>query len=261
GIHYVVMELLEGRTLASALRRPMDPEEAARIGIGVARGLRHAHEQGLIHRDVKPHNVMLVRDDDGREQPKLMDFGLVKSVRSDEDSMTMVGQFMGTPAFMAPEQARGREIDARADLYSLGVMLFRMLTGVLPYEADHPLAMAMAHQSEPIPRMADAAPDVRVPPELEAVVRKAMAKKPDDRWPDAATLADALDFWLQRRTAPALTLPPPEGSPPDRTPWGILAALFTGSAVLAGAMLIVVGVVGIAIGWLSGRSGPGGFPV
>jgi hypothetical protein len=259
GVLYVAMELLRGRTLHKALKDgPLPNEEAARIGIGVARGLRHAHEQGMIHRDVKPLNVMLVRDDEGREQPKLMDFGLVKSMKSEDESMTVVGQFMGTPAFMAPEQARGQAVDPRTDLYALGVMLYRMLTGKLPFEADHPLGFAVLHQSEPIPPMAELAPDVKVSVELEQIVRRAMAKKPDDRFPDAAAMAEALERWLEWRTRPSPTVPPPDevarpAAAPARA--GVAVVVGTVVAALAGVALVSVGVFGLALGFLTGRSG------
>jgi hypothetical protein len=261
GLLYVAMELLRGRTLHKALKDgPISCEEAARIGIGVARGLRHAHEQGLVHRDVKPMNVMLVRDDEGREQPKLMDFGLVKSMHTEEESMTVIGQFMGTPAFMSPEQARGRAIDHRTDLYALGVMMFRMLAGRLPFESDHPLGFAVLHQTEPIPRMEDVAPGAKVSAELEQIVRRAMAKLPDDRFPDAAAMAEALERWLEWRTRPPPTMPPPHelesgsASSPARTA-GTMVVAGTAVAALTGVVLVGVGVVGLALGFVTGRSG------
>jgi serine/threonine-protein kinase len=262
GLLYVVMELLQGRTLQKALKHgPLPAEEVARIGIGLSRGLRHAHEQGLVHRDVKPLNIMLVTDDEGREQPKLMDFGLVKSLRTEDDSMTLVGQFMGTPAFMAPEQARGQEIDGRADLYALGVVLYRMLSGQLPFEADHPLGYAVLHQSEPIPPMATLAPDVKVSAELEQIVRRAMAKKPDDRFPDAAAMAEALERWLSLRLQPSPTVPPAHELPqaPARKA-GLLVVVGTVAMAVAGVSLLGVGVVGLALGFLTARSGPAPGP-
>jgi hypothetical protein len=268
GVLYVVMELLQGRTLHKALKDgPIPSEEAARIGIGVARGLRHAHEQGLVHRDVKPLNVMLVRDDEGREQPKLMDFGLVKSMRTEDESMTVVGQFMGTPAFMSPEQARGQAVDERTDLYALGVMLFRMLTGKLPFEADHPLGFAVLHQTEPVPAMAAVAPEARISEELEQIVRRAMAKKPDDRFPDAAAMAEALDRWLQWRTRPSDTVPPPEvvvtegPAPAARSTAPVVLALGSVLVGLVGLLLVGVGAAGLGVGLLTGWTTGGSPPV
>ena len=211
GLSYVVMELLEGRTLHQRLREEgaMGAQEAARIAAAVARGLRHAHHHGLVHRDVKPNNIMLVRDEDGTEHPKLVDFGLVKSTTETDMMVTDAHKFMGTPAFMAPEQAERTDIDGRADQYALGCVLYRMLTGKVPFDAKTPLGMAESHKSDPIPRMAERA-EVAVPPALEAIVRQAMAKRPEDRFEDCGHLADALEDWL-RTASPAAQAPGPDG--------------------------------------------------
>lgn len=194
GERFVVMELLVGRTLKAAMRGALLPaHEAVRIAVGVLRGLRHAHGQDLVHRDIKPSNIFLVKDDDGVEQPKILDFGLVKGADSD---MTRSGTYMGTPTYVAPEQARGStSIDHRADQYSLGVVLYRALTGVVPFRAEGPMATAVAHITQPYPAMTVRAPAVVVDPSLEAIVERAMAKDPDARFDSSAQMALALAEW------------------------------------------------------------------
>ncbi|MCP4805465.1 MAG: serine/threonine protein kinase [Proteobacteria bacterium] len=200
---FIVMELLRGRTLSRVISggEPMDEDEAARITAVLARGLRHAHSRGFVHRDVKPGNVLLVLDDEGVEQPKLLDFRLVKV--ADADAVTAQGQFMGTPHYIAPEQAAGTAVDGRADQYALGVVLYRLLTGVLPFAAEHPMGIALAHMKDPYPSMASRAPEVHVDPDLEAIVRRMMEKEPDDRFADGRSLAKALEEW--RGQGPVLT--------------------------------------------------------
>lgn len=243
GLSYVVMELLDGRTLHRRLKTEgaMDPLEAARIAAAVARGLRHAHHHGLVHRDVKPNNIMLVPDEDGTEHPKLVDFGLVKSTGAVDMQVTDAHRFMGTPAFMAPEQAERPDIDGRADQYALGCVLYLMLTGQIPFDADTAIGMALQHKSNPIPRMAERS-GVAVPPALEAIVRQAMAKRPEDRFDDCGQLADALDDWLH-------TAHPPPPAPRSLTPW-ILAGVGLGAVALGvAAMVVVAGGAGLVVGW------------
>ncbi len=249
GTRWVVMELLDGRTLWHRIKRdgPLPPREAARIGAALARGLRHAHVNGLVHRDVKPNNVVLVPDDDGVEQPKLVDFGLVKPAAGEGEMLTEVGRYMGTPAYMAPEQAEGTDVDGRADQYALGCVLYHMLSGVVPFDSNTPLGVAVQHKTDAVPPISRRS-GVAVAPALEVVVRKAMAKAPDDRYPDCGALADALEGWLQG-------LEPPKAAP--RRPWG----LFLGAAALVvvllggGALAVVAGGAGVAVGLLS--QGPG----
>lgn len=194
GERFVVMELLRGQTLKRHMKgRSLDGHEVARLAIGIARGLRHAHAQGLVHRDVKPSNVILVEDDDGELQPKVLDFGLVKG--GDVD-VTRSGTYMGTPSYVAPEQARGRtDIDHRADQYSLGVVMYRMLTGKVPFHGDGPMATALAHIQEPYPPMIERAPELLVDPVLESIVQRAMSKEPSQRFADMTEMARALKEW------------------------------------------------------------------
>jgi len=243
GQQFVVMELLVGRTLRDAVKAgPLPAAEVARIGAELARGLHHAHSRGMIHRDVKASNVLLVRDEEGVEHPKLLDFGLVKSVVR-ELEVTQTPTYLGTPLYMSPEQARGAtDLDGRTDQYSLGCLLYSMCCGVLPFVGETPMATALLHMSEPYPPMRERAPDVMVDPDLEAIVRRAMHRDPADRYEDAAALARALEDWAQR-PAPVASEPPAAGAR-----YALLGAAATlGVVGLAGVVVLVLGLVGVAL--------------
>jgi eukaryotic-like serine/threonine-protein kinase len=190
-IYYIAMELLEGRTLHRALRDDgtLSPERTVHIAGQICRALREAHGIGVIHRDLKPANVYLVKHGDENEFTKVLDFGLVKNIEEKGEQLTQVGLFMGSPKYMSPEQIRGETVDSRVDIYALGVMMFEMLAGKVPFDSPNSVNILMAHVHEQVPAISDLAPGVRVPPALEALVRKCMAKKPDDRY---ASMNDVL---------------------------------------------------------------------
>jgi len=194
GYPYIVMELVEQGTLKDYLGdEPMDWGKAVRLIIPVAEALHYAHQQGLIHRDIKPSNILMPQED----WPLLADFGLVK-VPDAEQALTATGIVMGTPAYMAPEQAGGVVIDHRADMYALGVILFRMITGRLPFDYENPHLLMMAHLSElpPSPRQFNPA----CPPELESIILTTLRKEPDERYPDLQTMVNALKYILNAST-------------------------------------------------------------
>ncbi len=197
---YLVMELLGGETLHRRLQRgptPMEPREAVAIAVEVGRGLRAAHRAGLIHRDLKPGNIMLSVGEDEAPSVKILDFGLVKQVEGDlREDITQEGTFLGSPRYMAPEQVAAGAVDARCDLYALGVILFQCLTGKPPFDGRGSMEVLMQHINSPVPAMRAKNPAVEIDPDLEAVVRKLLEKRPEARFEDADALVVALREWL-----------------------------------------------------------------
>ncbi|MFO0592586.1 MAG: serine/threonine-protein kinase [Polyangiaceae bacterium] len=194
---YIVMELLQGRGLEQALRAdgPWPLERAISLVMRVAYALDEAHLLGIVHRDLKPENIFLVeRSDGGGETPKLLDFGLAKMSRGGESSnmqLTQEGDILGTPAFMSPEQSFGENLDGRADIYSLGVILYELLTGQLPYE-DTPTGPQLGRYfNEPIP-IDQRVEGIEFPPDLWPVIQRALEKLPEDRYSNAMEFAAAL---------------------------------------------------------------------
>ncbi len=190
GSYFIVMEYIEGRPLSAVLRdpQPVPARQIATIGAAVAAALAFAHRHGVIHRDVKPGNVLITPEGD----VKVTDFGIARAVNT-EDSLTQTGAVMGTAAYFSPEQAEGKSVDARSDIYSLGVVLYEMAVGKPPFTGDSPVAVASKHvRDDPVlPRAANPT----VPAALEAVVMKALCKDPDGRYATAEELrADLLRF-------------------------------------------------------------------
>lgn len=193
GVLYMVLEYVRGRRLTDIIRAegPLAPARAVPIACQVLNALAEAHGLGLIHRDLKPDNIMLVRGPWGEEQAKVLDFGIAK-VRSNEKESTLetgTGLVLGTPLYMPPEQALARGAEHRSDLYSLGVVLYEMLTSAPPFTASTVFEVLLAHREKPVPPFP---PELGVPPALEATVVKAMAKEPDARFADAEAMAQAL---------------------------------------------------------------------
>ena len=182
---FIAMRYVEGLDLANLLAREqlLDPERAVRIIAQVASALDAAHARGLVHRDVKPANVLIGAE----EHVYLTDFGLTK--HASQDALTKTGLFVGSVDYAAPEQIRGEQMDARTDVYSLGCVLYQTLTKRLPYDKDADVAKMYAHISAPPPVVTEARPDA--PPALDAVIEKAMAKEPEDRYASAGELARA----------------------------------------------------------------------
>jgi serine/threonine protein kinase/Tfp pilus assembly protein PilF len=183
GLIYIVMEFVDAGTLTERLGKPLPFDEAAVILEQVASALDYAHVQGLVHRDVKPSNILLPKPD----WPLLTDFGLAKIVGGSQ--LTITGTIAGTPAYMSPEQGQGESVDARSDIYSLGIVLYEMMTGCVPYQAETPMAVVVKHIIEPLPLPTMKNPDL--PEAIERVILKALAKNPDDRYQRANALSQA----------------------------------------------------------------------
>jgi len=192
GQHFFAMEYVEGMSLAERMaREPLDVEKAAALVCKVARAVDYLHAHGVVHRDLKPSNILI----DSEGEPCVTDFGLAK-VFSERSDVTATGVIAGTPSYMAPEQAAGRqqEVGSSSDVYSLGAILYELLTGRPPFRADTPLdtVMQVLSREPQLPRRLNR----RVPHELELICLKCLAKSPDDRYPSAAALADDLDHFL-----------------------------------------------------------------
>lgn len=185
---YIVMEFISGGALKTRMGSPIPHTEAAAMLVPVARALQHAHQQKIVHRDVKPENILI--NDSG--QPMLSDFGILKFVDVEESQgLTGTGKIVGTPAYMSPEQIRGREIDGRSDIYSLGIVFFEMVTGRKPYNANTPIELSMQHLHDPIPKARQFVRDL--PHEVDQIISKAIAKNPEERFPNMAAFAQALE--------------------------------------------------------------------
>jgi beta-lactam-binding protein with PASTA domain/predicted Ser/Thr protein kinase len=186
GTYYIAMEYLRGRTLKDivANEAPLDQLRVIDLGIQILQAAGFAHRNGVVHRDFKPHNVIV--DENGNA--KVTDFGIARAGASE---MTETGSIMGTAQYLSPEQAQGQEVTARSDLYSIGVMLYELLTGKLPFTGDSAVAIALKHMSEPPPAMS--ADGKAVEPNLEGVVLGALAKDPAARWQSAEDFAAALE--------------------------------------------------------------------
>ena len=239
GSLYLVMELVAGRSLADRLRTegPLPIPDALAVADRVLDALGAAHAAGIVHRDVKPGNVLL--GDDGAV--KLADFGIAKRLDELGPDLTQTGQLVGTPRYLAPEQVVGEQATPATDLYATGVVLYEMLAGAPPFDAGTPLATAIAHRDDPVPDVRAARPDV--PAAVATALARAMAKRPEDRFPTAAAMRGAL-------TDPPSGVPPPAPTrrmavPPSsarrRPAWLAPALVAAASALLVGAALALAG--------------------
>ncbi len=189
GQPYIVTELLDGGTLREYMRKPMDLKRTARIIHQIADALDYAHAQGMVHRDIKPTNILMDTQVRSGDRAVLGDFGIVKLLESTNITQTGVG--IGTPEYMSPEQAAGEPLDGRSDEYSLGIVLYEMLAGVTPYKADTPLAVMMGHVNKPLPDPRTFNPNLSQ--EIVNVLNKALAKYPQERYDSAGQFSEAFE--------------------------------------------------------------------
>ena len=255
GIAYTSMEFVEGESLRSVLKRfgSLAPRKAFDIALQMCAGLKEAHTQGIVHRDLKPENVMI----DGQSNVKVMDFGIARSM---EALASLSGSIIGTPAYMAPEQAAGKAVDYRADIYAVGLMLYEMFTGTQPFQADNVVTLALKHlQETPLPpRTVDPA----ISPFIESTILKCLEKSPADRFQSIAELEAALRTELpasgtQIYTAgpfipPNTTNLPAAAAPQSPTPPSLPAAAKSKRAGLVALVLAVaLAAVGGGMFWYS----------
>jgi hypothetical protein len=255
--HYIVMEFVEGDTLADVLRREgkLAPGRAVAIADDAATALQAAHDSGLVHRDVKPGNIMIDRE--GRV--KVMDFGIARAAA--DDTLTQTGMVLGPASYLSPEQAQGMPVDARSDVYSLGCVLYEMLAGRPPFTGDSPVAIAYKHVNEDPMPLSQA--ETRVSPQVEAVVMRALAKEPDQRFPTASSFREALADAVSTEPMPVAaggdtavmpptTTPMTAAGPPQRPPGR--GRSWIPIALLVAALIALIGIVALT---LAGQDEPG----
>ncbi|MBM3180441.1 MAG: serine/threonine protein kinase [Chloroflexi bacterium] len=242
---YIAMQFVEGGTLKHGRDRVFSAEEALRLLLPITRALGYAHARGIIHRDIKPSNVLLA---DGN-WPVLADFGLAQMAES-STKLTGTGVGMGTPAYMSPEQGQGAKVDARTDIYSLGIMLYEMVTGDVPFHADTPMAIVIKHLSAPMPLPRQVKKDI--PKEVEEIILKATAKSPDNRYQSADEMATSIEQAMSSPSAvskaevvrPVHTVQE-EGERKNKRTRGIIATIITILLCgLPGMIAVFLGLIG-----------------
>jgi hypothetical protein len=264
GSSYIAMEYVPGGTLKDRIVQdgPLDPRVAASYGYQVAGALGVAHSKGVIHRDIKPQNVLITPSGEA----KVADFGIARALSSTTDSHTKTGTVMGTAGYMSPEQALGESATPKSDLYSLGIVLYEAVTGKLPFTAENPIAVSMKHVNEPPRPPQQLNPDV--PDGMNAVILKLLAKDPADRYASADDLAE--DLLRVRRGAPPIAAavqgetktvqaPPPGPAPTTRQPAAPRSRRRrTRGPLILGLLLLLLGLLGLAWGLGQGLGFLGG---
>ena len=197
GMLYIVMEYLRGCSLDELLRTafPIPFGRVAKLLCQALDAVEAAHRQAIIHRDLKPENIFLLDHHGQRDFVKVLDFGIAKMLDHEDRSVTTPGLVPGTPEYMSPEQARGEKLDPRSDVYSMGVILYELLTGVVPFRGSSAVATMMSHVQDPVPPPSQRRPELQVPASLESIVLWALAKSPNDRISSAAQFRDVLAAW------------------------------------------------------------------
>ncbi len=260
GMLFIAMELIEGVSLRDVVAReaPLPPVRALMIAQQLAASLADAHAHGIVHRDLKPDNVMLQQRGKTIDVVRVLDFGIAKLRDDAQGGMTRAGDVMGTPQYIAPEQAKGEAIDGRTDIYALGCMLYEMLTGRLPFEGTSVMALLAAHMTKPVEPPAQRRPDLAIPPALDALVVAMMAKDPAARPPTMEVLGDHLAQILA-------TLP---SAPWQTTAHGSIASPVAVATRSRAPLMAILGVLalgcigaGIYVATRSSKSTPASDPV
>jgi eukaryotic-like serine/threonine-protein kinase len=199
-VPYMVLEYLEGQTVDALLRNgePLKVELALEIARQALTAIAHAHRHNVVHRDLKPENIFLTKQAGEWPLVKILDYGLAKFMMATGDpttdkTLTSTGTVVGTPLYMPPEQAMGASIDLPADVYAIGCVLFEMLTGRVPFQGESRFELVRAHMGDPIPRLEDVRPGIRIAPALQALIDTALAKKQTERYPHAGAMLAALE--------------------------------------------------------------------
>lgn len=249
GLYYLAMEFVDGVTLREYLqqRKRLDVAEAVLLLRRVLEALEEAHSQGVVHRDLKPENIMVVERAGGERAVKVLDFGLSKLCDLPRQSWaTQVGQIIGTPLYMAPEQCAGKVTDHRSDLYAVGLMLFELIAGEPPIRGENVTEILYRHSTQPVPRLVDVAPDVAVPEDLERILQKALEKNPDQRYASAAEMRrDLLSMGLETLARPSgkktvLLWPPGQGPARSGRSWTHRVGVLVGVLLAAVALIYVL---------------------
>jgi hypothetical protein len=261
GGFYLVMELVDGVLLADVLDEVdrMSPRRALHIIRHVLRGLGHAHQNGIVHRDVKPANVILLKQDNDDDFAKILDFGIAKLVDAAavhdpaNNQLTRVGTTVGTPTYVAPEQAVGGVVDARSDLYSVSIMLYEMIAGRPPFQDEDTVRVLAKHLSAPVPPMKELAPDVVVSPAVEELIKKGLSKDKAERWPNAAAYIAAIDGLFARHMVDGLGPGDMAGRPISLADTGLALATPVPSPPTAVPAVMMSGAMDAVSGPHSGR--------
>ena len=252
GYYFLVMECLEGSDLGSLIRAGdrLPISRILGVMIQVARALYAAHNKGIVHRDLKPGNVFLIDRAGTPDFVKLLDFGISKFMELDDESsrLTKTGQIIGTPLYMSPEQALGEEdLDHRVDIYSLGVIMYELLTGQPPFTAVNYLGIIAQHASDPPKPPSKVRPDLEIPPQVETIILKAMAKQPDERFSTMAEMEGALIHALATVDPAAAVTYAPDATPPSilTTATGVSQRRLTSTRPVPVWAILVAALVGI----------------
>ncbi|HLN61257.1 MAG TPA: Stk1 family PASTA domain-containing Ser/Thr kinase, partial [Symbiobacteriaceae bacterium] len=199
--YFIVMELVEGQTLKELIQRqgPLPIAEAVRISAEILGALEHAHTNRIVHRDIKPHNILISRDG----HAKVTDFGIARATTT--DTVTHTGSIMGSAHYFSPEQANGQPTGEKSDIYSMGIVLYEMLTGTVPFTGDSPITVALKHIRDRVVPATQL--NSEVPVELDEIILRALEKEPEDRYPSAAAMRQALEQFAEDHAAGRTHMP------------------------------------------------------